>query len=391
MRKSLILAATLLAATPTFAQVKCGGSFSGFIANMKAESISRGHSKATVNRFFANARHDPSVIKADRSQGIFRMNFVDFARRIISQNRMDNGRRFARELDSVFDRIERDYGVSRGVLLAFWALETDFGQVQGNFNTLNSLLTLSHDCRRPELFRPQVFAALELFERGDFDPVNTKGAWAGEIGMVQMLPEDILTNGVDGDGDGRVRLKTSRADALMSGANMLRSLGWRANEPWLQEVTLPRDLDWSETGLTTTKPVSQWSRLGVKPRSGSFGAPKLEASILLPMGRKGPAFMAYPNFSTYFEWNKSFVYVTSAAYFATRLEGAPVFNVGNPDPALSDGQMKSLQKKLRDRGHDVGKIDGILGAKTRAAVQKEQIRLALPADAWPTAALLSKL
>ena len=391
MRKSLILAATLLAATPTFAQVKCGGSFSGFIANMKAESISRGHSKATVNRFFANARHDPSVIKADRSQGIFRMNFVDFARRIISQNRMDNGRRFARELDSVFDRIERDYGVSRGVLLAFWALETDFGQVQGNFNTLNSLLTLSHDCRRPELFRPQVFAALELFERGDFDPVNTKGAWAGEIGMVQMLPEDILTNGVDGDGDGRVRLKTSRADALMSGANMLRSLGWRANEPWLQEVTLPRDLDWSETGLTTTKPVSQWSRLGVKPRSGSFGAPKLEASILLPMGRKGPAFMAYPNFSTYFEWNKSFVYVTSAAYFATRLEGAPVFNVGNPDPALSDGQMKSLQKKLRDRGHDVGKIDGILGAKTRAAVQKEQIRLGLPADAWPTAALLSKL
>jgi len=391
MRKSLILAATLLAATPTFAQVNCGGSFSSFLANIKAESISRGHSGATVNRFLANARHDPSVIKADRAQGIFRMNFVDFARRIISQNRMDNGRRFARELDSVFDRIERDYGVSRGVLLAFWALETDFGQVQGNFNTLNSLLTLSHDCRRPELFQPQVFAALELFERGDFDPVNTKGAWAGEIGMVQMLPEDILTNGVDGDGDGKVKLKTSRADALMSGANMLRSLGWRANEPWLQEVTLPKGLDWSQTGLTTTKSVSQWARLGVKPRSGSFSASKLEASILLPMGRKGPAFLAYPNFSTYFEWNKSFVYVTSAAYFATRLEGAPVFSVGNPDPALSDGQMKSLQKKLRGRGHDVGKIDGILGAKTRAAVQKEQIRLGLPADAWPTAALLSKL
>ncbi|MBV1902418.1 MAG: peptidoglycan-binding protein, partial [Marinosulfonomonas sp.] len=137
--------------------------------------------------------------------------------------------------------------------------------------------------------------------------------------------------------------------------------------------------------------VAQWARLGIKPRAGSLGAAKLEASVLLPMGRKGPAFLAYPNFSTYFEWNKSFVYVTSAAYFATRLEGAPVFNVGNPDPALSDGQMKTLQKKLRNRGHDVGKIDGILGAKTRAAVQQEQIRLGLAADAWPTAALLAKL
>jgi len=391
MRKSLIVAIALLAATPTFAQVKCGGSFSSFVSNIKTTAIASGHSPATVKRFLANARHDPSVIKADRSQGIFRMNFVDFARRIISQNRMDNGRRYARELDGVFDRIERDYGVSRGVLLAFWALETDFGQVQGNFNTLNALLTLSHDCRRPELFQPQVFAALELFERGDFDPVNTKGAWAGEIGMVQMLPEDILTNGVDGDGDGKVKLKTSPADALMSGGNMLRALGWRANEPWLQEIVLPKNLDWSQTGLTTTKPVAQWARLGIKPRAGSLGAAKLEASVLLPMGRKGPAFLAYPNFSTYFEWNKSFVYVTSAAYFAARLEGAPVFNVGNPDPALSDGQMKNLQKKLRNRGHDVGKIDGILGAKTRAAVQKEQIRLGLPADAWPTAALLSKL
>ena len=391
MRKSLIVAIALLAATPTFAQVKCGGSFASFVSNIKTTAIASGHSPATVKQFLANARHDPSVIRADRSQGIFRMNFVDFARRIISQNRMDNGRRYARELDGVFDRIERDYGVSRGVLLAFWALETDFGQVQGNFNTLNALLTLSHDCRRPELFQPQVFAALELYERGDFDPVNTKGAWAGEIGMVQMLPEDILTNGVDGDGDGKVKLKTSPADALMSGGNMLRALGWRANEPWLQEIVLPKNLDWSQTGLTTTKPVAQWARLGIKPRAGSLGAAKLEASVLLPMGRKGPAFLAYPNFSTYFEWNKSFVYVTSAAYFAARLEGAPVFNVGNPDPALSDGQMKNLQKKLRNRGHDVGKIDGILGAKTRAAVQQEQIRLGLPADAWPTAALLAKL
>jgi lytic murein transglycosylase len=391
MRLPILLAAAALAATPALSGVPCGGSFSSFVANMKTEAVARGHAQSTVNRFFASAAQDPSVIRADRAHGIFRMDFLEFSGRVISQYRMDYGRQYARELDSVFDRIEREYGVSRGVLLAFWALETDFGLVQGAFNTLTSLLTLSHDGRRPELFAPQVFAALELYERGDFDPATTKGAWAGEIGMVQMMPEDILTNGVDADGDGRVSLKTSRADALTSGANLLRNLGWRPNEPWLQEVTVPASLNWAETGLTTTKRVSQWARLGVKPRAGKFGPSDMQASILLPMGRKGPAFMVYPNFSTYFEWNKSFVYVTSAAYFATRLEGAGVYVKGNPDPSLSDAQMKDLQTRLQARGHDVGKIDGILGAKTRAAVQAEQIRLGLPADAWPTLALLGKL
>ena len=391
MRFPLILAVALIVAAPAFANVPCGGSFSSFIANLKQEATANGHSAATVDNFFANARQDPKVIRADRSQGIFQMSFVDFSRRVISQNRVTNGQRNSQKYDAIFDAIERSYGVSRGVLLAFWALETDYGQVQGDFNTLNSLLTLSHDCRRPELFQPQIRAALKLYERGDFDPVNTKGAWAGEIGMVQMLPEDILTNGVDGDGDGKVSLKTSPADALMSGGKMLRGLGWRPNEPWLQEIVVPANLDWSETGLTSSKSVSQWAKLGVKPRAGSLGPGNLPASILLPMGRNGPAFLAYPNFHTYFEWNKSFVYVTTAAYFATRLEGAPVFNAGNPDPALSDGQMKSLQQKLAARGHNVGAIDGILGALTRDAVQKEQIRLGLPADAWPTAQLLSAL
>ena len=391
MRFTIALTAAIFAANAAFAEVKCGGSFSNFISNVKKEAVSRGYSANTVDQFLRTARHDPSVIKADRSQGIFQMSFLEFSRRVISQNRMDNGRKNAKKFDAVFDAVERNYGVSRGVLLAFWALETDFGQVQGNFNTLNALLTLSHDCRRPELFQPQVFAALELFERGDFNPATSTGAWAGEIGMVQMLPEDILTNGVDGDGDGKVDLRTSPADALMSGGKMLSGLGWRPNEPWMQEIVVPSNLDWSHTGLTQSKSVAQWAKLGVAARSGSLGPPNMKASILLPMGRKGPAFFAYPNFHTYFEWNKSFVYVTSAAYFATRLEGAPVYNARNPDPAMSDGQMKSLQKKLTRRGHDVGKIDGILGAKTRAAVQKEQVRLGLPADAWPTSGLLSKL
>lgn len=385
----LVLALTC--ASPAFAKVPCGGSFSSFVNNAKAEAVRMGHDKSTVNAFFANAKHSPAVIKADRSQGVFKKNFIEFSRAVISQNRISNGASYGGKYKSVFNKIEQQYGVSRGVLLAFWALETDYGQVQGNFNTLNSLLTLGHDCRRPELFQPQIFAALELYEHGDFDPARTQGAWAGEIGMVQMLPEDILRNGVDGDGDGHVRLKTSAPDALMSGGKMLKGLGWRAGEPWLQEITVPANLDWSKTGLNHKISVGDWAKMGVTARSGNLGKSNLKASVLLPMGRKGPAFLAYPNFDVYFEWNKSFVYVTTAAYFATRLEGAPAYKAGNPEQGLSDGQMKQLQTKLKKRGHDVGKIDGILGAKTRAAVQKEQSRLGLPADAWPTTSLLGAL
>lgn len=379
----------LMCLAVTQADASCGGSFNSFLDGIRREAVAKGYSSSTVNQFLANARQDPKVIKADRSQGIFRMPFTDFARRVISQNRVQNGAKNAARYKSTLDAIERQYGVSRGVLLAFWALETDFGAVQGNFNTLNALLTLSHDCRRPDLFRPQVFAALELYSRGDFDPARTTGAWAGEIGQVQMLPKDIIENGVDGDGNGHVDLKGSSVDALTSGGKMLRHLGWRANEPWLQEVTVPSNLDWSKSGLDKSYSTRDWARMGVKPRTGKLA--NLKASLLLPEGRNGPAFLAYPNYHVFFEWNKSFVYVTTAAYFATRLEGAPVFNAGNPTPQLSLVDMKALQQKLAVRGHDVGRIDGILGAKTRPAVQAEQKRLGLPADAWPTSDLLNRL
>lgn len=381
----------ILAGPVAAQQAPCGGDFGSWLGGIKREAVARGIPATTADGFLASARRDPAVIKADRAQGVFQLPFLEFSQRLISQNRLSSGQKMSRQWDGVFDRIERQYGVSRGVLLAFWAFETDFGQVQGKFNTVNALLTLSHDCRRPELFRPQVFAAMELYQRGDIDPARTTGAWAGEIGMVQMLPEDIIRNGVDGDGDGKVSLKTSPPDALMSGAKMLRGLGWRAGEPWLKEVVVPQNLDWGTTGLDQKKTVNEWARLGIKPRSGSLGPGNLPASVLLPQGRNGPAFLAYPNFDVFFEWNRSFVYVTTAAYFATRLEGAPPYRAGNPSPALSGQEMMSLQRKLVARGYDVGGVDGILGEKTREAVQQEQRRQGLPADAWPTRELLGRL
>lgn len=388
MKRLLPLA--LLALAPGAALAECGGSFGGFVQGLSAEAQGRGFDAGLTADFFAGVKQDQKVLKADRAQGVFKKNFIEFSQSVISKGRIQNGAANAKKYASVLKRAQAEYGVSPGVLLAFWALETDYGAVQGDFNTLNALVTLAHDCRRPDLFRPQVFSALELYQRGDFDPRRTTGAWAGEIGQVQMLPDDILRNGVDGDGDGHVTLKTSSADALMTGARMLHELGWRRNEPWLQEITVPADLDWSATGLNHERPVSQWAAMGVKGRAAPLPS-GMQGAVLLPMGRKGPAFMAYPNFRVYFEWNKSFVYVTTAAYFATRLEGAPGYDAGNPEAGLSDGEMRALQKKLAARGYDVGAFDGILGEKTREAVQKEQARLGLPADAWPTRALLGQL
>ncbi len=391
MRRFLVSLALALTIGTTATAQQCGGDFGQFVQGLRAEAAQRGHSAEVIDGFFRHANYYQRALDADRRQGIFTVPFTDFARRLISQNRMDAGRRNAERQAATFNEIERRFGVSRGILLAFWAFETDYGAFQGDYNTLDSLVTLAHDCRRPELFRPEVFGALELYENGDFDPVNTQGAWAGEIGMVQMLPEDIVNHGIDGDGDGHVYLQTSAPDALMSGANILSSLGWRPNEPWLVEITVPDTLDWYQTGIHTSRPVSAWQADGVAARSGTLPMQNAQASVILPQGRNGPAFLAYPNFNVLFEWNQSFTYVLTAAYFATRLEGAPVFDARNPEPGLDGNGMRALQTALAARGHDVGRIDGILGAGTRAAVREEQRRLGMPADAWPTRALLNAL
>lgn len=386
----LVLTMLAVLTSPAAKAQSCGGDFGSFIDGLKTEAVQRGFDAGLTDQFFSGITQDPAVIRADRAQGVFQRDFIDFSRRLISQGRIDNARANADRYDSTFDQIEAQFGVPRGVLLAFWAFETDFGQVQGDFNTANALVTLAHDCRRPALFRPQVFAALQLYSNGDFDPTRTTGAWAGEIGQVQMLPADILENGMDGDGDGHVTLKTSAPDALMSGGKMLASLGWRAGEPWLQEITVPAGLDWAQTGLDKSLGTDAWAQLGVQGREANLW-PGLQASILLPMGRNGPAFLAYPNFRVYFEWNQSLVYVTTAAYFGTRIMGASVYDAGNPDAGLTGEQIQTLQQKLTAMGYDVGNADGILGSKTRAAVQSEQVRLGLPADAWPTPELLNQL
>ncbi|MBP1852357.1 lytic murein transglycosylase [Rhizobium halophytocola] len=391
-RLAIALSFTTLLAAPALAQqAPCGGDLSTFLAGVKQEAVANGASPAAADKALAGAQIDQKVLRMDRGQGVFKQTFLEFSSRVVSGSRLSIGQKKMQQYKSVFDRAEQEYGVAPGVITAFWALETDFGAVQGDFNTRNALVSLAHDCRRPELFRPQLMALITMVGRGDEDPATTTGAWAGEIGQVQMLPKDIVAHGVDGDGDGHVDLKSSAPDVIMTAANFIQSLGFKGGQPWLQEVKVPADLPWEKTGFDAGMTAGDWFKLGVKPRDGNTQFADLEGELLLPQGRKGPAFIAYPNFGVYLEWNKSFIYTTSAAYFATRLSGAPAYDKGNPDAGLSDTQMKSLQQKLAAKGYDVGDIDGILGGGTRDAVQKEQTRLGMPADGWPTPALYNAL
>jgi lytic murein transglycosylase len=380
-----------LAAVPAVAD--CGhGSFSSWLDGVREEAQSSGISSRAL-RALDRVKFDPGIIARDRAQGVFSQSFLEFSGRMVNANRMQVGASRLKKHKTVFTEIEDAYGVPGPVIAAFWGLETDYGANTGDFSTLNALASLAFDCRRPEKFRPQLIFALQILDRGDLTPDEMVGAWAGEIGQVQFQPQDYIESGVDFDADGRIDLRRSVPDVLASSANLLRRGGWQAGEPWLEEVRIPRDLDWQQADLKITHPRSQWAEWGVRAADGTpLEADGKGASLLLPMGRNGPAFLAYPNFHVYLDWNQSLVYATTAAYFATRLAGAPPVNKGNGKVApLGAKEVFELQKLLAEQGYEVGKIDGILGTATRDAVKDVQLKLGLPADSYPTPELLAKL
>jgi hypothetical protein len=169
-------------------------------------------------------------------------------------------------------------------------------------------------------------------------------------------------------------------------------MGWQPGQPWIEEVVVPVDMDWSQADVTIKKPRAYWAQAGVTYRNGkAVPADDVQTSLLLPMGRNGPAFLTYPNFDVYLEWNQSLVYSTTAAYYATRLAGAPPLSRGRGVEPLPLAQAKQVQQLLAKRGYDVGKIDGVIGAATRNAIREMQVKYGLPADGYPTMELLAAL
>jgi lytic murein transglycosylase len=394
--KMILLASFLTALAPTAMAASCGNSaqgFSGYIKSAKQEAAAAGVSAGSI-AVLDTLSYDKGIIAKDRAQNVFSIPFLDFQAKMATGARIAKGKQVIAKYKNVFDAVQKKYGVPAPVIAAFWALETDFGGFTGNSPTMQSLATLAWDCRRPEKFRPQLIAALQLLDAGDLSLDEMRGAWAGEIGQTQFMAYDYLNSSVDFDGDGKRDLRNSIPDVIASTANLLRTHGWKPNQPWIQEVKVPAELPWDQADIAIQHPRSQWAEWGVVAASGkAIKADGTPASLLLPMGRNGPAFLAYHNFTTsYLKWNESLVYSTTAAYLATRIAGAPAVGRGRAEvEPLSYKQVVSLQKYLAAKGYDVGKLDGKIGKGTRAGVKDLQLKLGLPADSYPTAELLSQL
>ncbi len=336
---------------------------------------------------------DAETLKRDRKQGVFQQSFLQFSDRMASLDRMKRAQNLiATTNKGLFDQIESVYGVPGAVISSLWALESDFGKVTGKFSILSSVTTLAYDCRRPEFFRGQLLYALKLVTRGDLRPEEMIGNWAGELGATQFMPKDYLESGVDFDRDGKVNLVVSTPDTLASVAKYFVQHGWQRSQPWLQEVSVPQELPWQEADPTIAHPISFWTRLGVKPVGVKFPNKDYDVSLILPMGRFGPAFFAYPNMQAFYAWNSSMVYSTTAAYLATRIAGARPVQRGNSNvEILTNEQVVELQNLLLARGFDIGQADGKIGSATRTAVKEMQMRFGLPADSYATVELIKRL
>jgi lytic murein transglycosylase len=368
--------------------------FDRWLLDFKNEAVMKQRiEKRIVDAAAPLMQFDPDIIRRDRGQSVFQQSFLQFSERMVANHRLKNGEIMLKRHAAILARVEKEYGVPAPVLVAFWGLESDFGADTGHFNVIRALTTLAYDCRRTEYFREQLFDALRILQRGDLTLADMdKGDWAGELGAMQITASDYFKNAVDFDGDGRRDLVKSVPDTLASAANFLSSLGWKRGEPWLQEVRVPPSLPWEQADLSIQHPVSQWSSWGVAAAQGTLAADDMPASLVLPMGRNGPAFLAYDNFKAFLGWNSALVYSTTAAYFATRLNGAPPVGRGNALVAvLPPQQMKELQIVLAKQGYDVGKVDGKIGALTRSAIRQAQIKYELPADAYPSLELLEKM
>jgi lytic murein transglycosylase len=398
MRVKVLVAAlsVVLMSSSLAVSANCGATakgFDGFLAGVKKAAIAQGVTGEALAQL-DTVKYDPSIIKRDRAQNVFSQSFLQFAGRMATDYRVTHGRQLIAQYKDVFDRAQKQYGVPAPVITAFWALETDFGADIGKSPTVQALVTLGWDCRRPEKFRPQIIPALMLVQNGDLSPDEMRGAWAGEIGQTQFMAYDYNDSAVDFDGDGKRNLRDSIPDVIGSTANLLKKGGWQAGQPWLQEVKVPADMPWDQADLAISLPRAQWAKWGVKAASGkSLKADGTTAALLLPMGKNGPAFLAYGNFTrAYLKWNESLVYSTTAAYLATRIAGAPKVGAGRtPVTPLEYKQIVALQNILISKGYDVGKPDGKIGAGTRAAVKAEQIKAGLPADSYPTAELMNAL
>lgn len=396
MRSALArLAVPMLVATASAnAAAEAPDGFAAYLDGVAAEAVAAGLDEVTVTGALGAVTFQDRAIELDRDQPEFMRTFWEYVDSAVSTSRITEGRQKLASHAALLREVEERYGVPPHVLVAFWGLESNFGLFTGDFPVIDVTATLAFDGRREDFFRSELMDALTLLDRGLVQP-PLLGSWAGAMGQTQFLPSTLLNHGVDADGDGRIDLWNSLPDIFSSSGHYLMDLGWRRGERWGREVRTPAEFDWSLAELGTVKPLEEWAALGILRVDGAALpiADGIEASLVLPMGHLGPAFLVYGNFRVIMDWNASVFYAIAVGSLADRIAGGgplvgPRPNLGR---ALSHTEVEELQGTLASLGFDPGDIDGFAGPNTRAAVRGFQQSVGLPADGYPTLDLLARV
>ncbi|TQS71341.1 lytic murein transglycosylase [Rhodobacteraceae bacterium] len=368
--------------------------FEVWLQNFRSRALSNGISANTWAAATRDVKYNPKVIERDRYQSEFTKSIWDYLDSAVSDTRIRNGRAAVAQNRRALEAIEAQYGVPKEVVVAIWGMESNYGANRGTMAVIPSLATLAYDGRRGEFFAKQLIAALQIIEAGDIDEQHMTGSWAGAMGHTQFIPTSYLSYAVDFTGDGRRDIWSSDpTDALASTAAYLARSGWTKGQPWGVEVELPEGFNYGLSGKGTSRNPSQWAAMGVRAANGgsvpNYGA----ASILVPAGKKGPAFMIFGNFRAISRYNNADSYVLGVGHLADRIGGAGPFKndwprTGKP---LSEQQKIELQERLTARGFDTDGTDGKIGPNTTKAIVAYQRSAGLAPDGYPTLELLGTL
>ena len=338
-------------------------------------ALAAGLTAQTLDQALGDLRFDEGLIKKDRNQSEFTKTIWDYLDTAVSDDRVVPGVRALKRHADLFARIEAEYGVEQEVVAAIWGLESAYGTFRGTVPTINALATLSYDARRSAFFEGQLIAALKIIQNGDVTPAAMQGSWAGAMGHTQFMPGSWWEFAVDFDGDGKRDIwGDDPADALASTANYLRHWGWTKGQPWGLEITLPKGFDYDQTTERVRKPVAEWAALGVQPMAGGDLPDGGLASVLLPGGARGAAFLIFSNFQVIERYNTADAYVIAVGHLADRLRGGPPIKADWPRElrALTLPERKELQTLLTQSGFDAKGVDGRIGPNTIAAVKAWQ-------------------
>jgi membrane-bound lytic murein transglycosylase B len=360
---------------------------------LRVEAQTQGVTSKTVNKTLGSIQRIPRVLELDRHQPEFTLTFWSYMSKAVNDARINKGKKLLLKHKNLFDKVYKKYGVPPRFLVAFWGLESNFGQYTGIFPVVGALVTLAHDRRRSIFFREQLLTVLKLIDQGDIE-FDTKASWAGAMGNHQFIPTTYRDFAVDSDGDGKRDLWNTMPDIFASAANYLKEAGWDKGRTWGREVNLPKNFSYEFTGLKVKKKMTEWRKLKVRQANGKeLPSVDLEASIILPAGYQGPAFLVYENYHTIMVWNRSILYALAVGHLADRLNGGAPIQAKMPknDRPLLRSDIVNIQRILTVNGFDTGDADGVVGLKTRSALKAFQKSSGLPADGYPSIGSLDRL